>query len=85
MMRQMANNLMSNPDALNGLLNNPQLRNLANQFGGGNQGAAGGGQGGGQGGGTPNLSEMMNDPSIQEMARNFMGGMGRGGAGRGAQ
>lgn len=32
MMRQMANNLMSNPDALGSLMNNP---NLANMFGGG--------------------------------------------------
>jgi small glutamine-rich tetratricopeptide repeat-containing protein alpha len=32
----------------------------------------------------PDLSSMMNDPAIAEMARNFMGGMGgQGGAGRG--
>ncbi|KAI6984198.1 small glutamine-rich tetratricopeptide repeat-containing protein-like protein [Hortaea werneckii] len=78
MMRQMAQNLMSNPDMMNNLMNNPQLRNMANNMRGG-----GGGQGG-QGGGMPDMSAMMNDPAIAEMARNFMGGMGGGGAGRGS-
>jgi small glutamine-rich tetratricopeptide repeat-containing protein alpha len=58
MMRQMAQNLMSNPDALNSIMSNPRLREMANGFGGG---------AGGQGGGMPNLSEMMNDPAIAEM------------------
>lgn len=31
MMRQMASNLMSNPEALSGLMNNPMLRNMMNQ------------------------------------------------------
>lgn len=30
-MRQMASNLMSNPEALSGLMNNPMLRNMMNQ------------------------------------------------------
>ena len=71
MMRQMAQNLMSNPDMMNNIMNNPQLRNLAGRFGGGGggdtSGEGGGGQGGGGGGGMPNLSEMMNDPAIAEM------------------
>ncbi|KAK8250371.1 glutamine-rich cytoplasmic protein [Phyllosticta capitalensis] len=75
MMRQMAQNLMSNPEAMQGLLNNPRLREMAGQFG------AGGGQGGGQGGGMPDFSSMMQDPSIMEMARNLMGGGGAGGPG----
>lgn len=58
MMRQMAQNLMSNPDMMNNIMNNPQLRNLAGRFGGG---------GGGEGGGMPDLSAMMNDPQIAEM------------------
>lgn len=86
MMRQMAQNLMSNPDMMNNLMNNPRLREMAGQFGGGGGGAgqdgAGRGGGGGGGGGMPDLSAMMNDPAVAEMARNFMGGMG--GAGRGA-
>lgn len=75
MMRQMASQMMSNPDMMN---------NLMSRFGGGG-GAGGAGGAGGQGGagGMPDLSSMMNDPAIAEMARNFMGGMGGGGAGRG--
>ncbi|KAF2859847.1 hypothetical protein K470DRAFT_91718 [Piedraia hortae CBS 480.64] len=60
MMRQMAQNVMSNPDMMNNIMNNPQLRNMANRFGG----ASGGGAGGG---GTPDLRAMMNDPSIAEL------------------
>jgi small glutamine-rich tetratricopeptide repeat-containing protein alpha len=70
MMRQMATNLMSNPDMMNNLMNNPRLREMAGQFGGGGGGGgSGGGSGGsgGGGGGMPNLSEMMNDPAIAEM------------------
>lgn len=68
MMRQMAQNIMSNPEALSGLMNNPQIRGLAERFGGGGGGGAGaeGGAGGG-GGGMPDLSALMNDPSIAEM------------------
>ncbi|KAF2019139.1 TPR-like protein [Aaosphaeria arxii CBS 175.79] len=85
MMRQMAQNLMSNPDAMNNLLSNPRIAEMAERFGGGGRGGGGAGGAGG-GGGMPDLSAMMNDPSIAEMARNFMGGMGGapGGAGRGA-
>lgn len=76
MFQSMAKNLMSNPEALQGLMSNPQLRGLADRFGGGGgagAGAAGsegaGGQGGGQGGGggMPDLASLMNDPSIAEM------------------
>ena len=75
MMRQMAQNLMSNPDMMNNLMSNPRIAEMAQQFGGGGGagGAAGaggagrGGGGGGGGGGMPNLSELMNDPSIAEM------------------
>lgn len=65
MMRQMAQNLMSNPEMMNNIMNNPQLRNMASRFGGGGGGAGAGGEGGG--GGMPNLSELMNDPNIAEM------------------
>ncbi|KAF1911754.1 hypothetical protein BDU57DRAFT_85673 [Ampelomyces quisqualis] len=82
MMRQMAQNLMSNPDMMSNLMSNPQLANLASQFAG--RGGAGG-QGAGGGGGMPDLASLMNDPNIADMARNFMGGGGgAGGAGRGA-
>lgn len=60
MMRQMAQNLMSNPEMMNNIMNNPQLRDMAGRFGGG------GGQGG-QGGGMPDMSALMNDPALREM------------------
>lgn len=62
MMRSMAQNLMSNPEMLNSVMSNPQLRGMAERFGGA------GGQGGGQGDGQmPNLSEMMNDPALRSL------------------
>jgi small glutamine-rich tetratricopeptide repeat-containing protein alpha len=64
MMRQMAQNLMSNPDMMSNLMNNPQLANMASQFAG--RGGAGG-QGGGGGGGMPDLASLMNDPNIADM------------------
>ncbi|KJX94751.1 small glutamine-rich tetratricopeptide repeat-containing protein [Zymoseptoria brevis] len=71
MMRNMAQSLMSNPEALNSMMSG--------------LGRGGGGGGGTGGGGMPDISAMMQDPAIAEMARNFMSGMGgQGGAGRGA-
>lgn len=71
MMRQMAQNLMSNPETMSNLMNNPRLRDMMGSFGGGGgQGAGGQGAGrgaGGQGGGMPDLASLMNDPSIAEM------------------
>lgn len=61
MMRSMAQNLMSNPEQMADIMSNPQLRNMAERFGGGGGGA------GGQGGGMPDLSALMNDPSIRAM------------------
>ena len=66
MFANMAQNLMSNPEALQGLMNNPQLRGMAERFGLGGAGGAGAGRGGG-GGGMPDLASMMNDPNIAEM------------------
>lgn len=68
MFASMAQNLMSNPDLMSNLMNNPRLREMANSFG--------------SGGGMPDLASLMSDPSIAEMARNMMGGgAGRGGGG----
>ncbi len=61
MMRQMAQNLMSNPDMMNNLMSNPRIAEMAQQFGGG------GGRGGGGGGGMPNMQDLMNDPNLAEM------------------
>ncbi|QDS74453.1 hypothetical protein FKW77_006478 [Venturia effusa] len=74
MMAKMAQDLMSNPEQMAALMNNPMLKNM---MGGG---GAGGGSGGG---GMPDMSALMNDPNIAEMAKKFMGG-GAGGAGRGS-
>jgi small glutamine-rich tetratricopeptide repeat-containing protein alpha len=65
MFASMAQNLMSNPDMMNNIMSNPRLREMASQFGGGGGGGAGGA--GGQGGGMPDLSSLMQDPSIAEM------------------
>lgn len=66
MFASMAQNLMSNPDMMNNLMSNPRIREMANQFGGG-AGGAGGEGGRGAGGGMPDLSSLMQDPSIAEM------------------
>lgn len=84
MMRQMAQNLMQNPETMQNLMNNPRLREMAGQFGGGGGGS--GGAAGGGGGGMPDVASLMQDPSIAELAKSFMGGGGAGGgagAGRG--
>ncbi|KAG9233516.1 putative small glutamine-rich tetratricopeptide repeat-containing protein 2 [Amylocarpus encephaloides] len=84
MFANMAQKLMSDPGAMSNIMNNPRLREMASQFGGGGAGGAGGApsSSGSSGGGMPDLSALMEDPSIAEMARNMMGGAG--GAGRGA-
>ncbi|KAL1844674.1 hypothetical protein VTK73DRAFT_2050 [Phialemonium thermophilum] len=70
MFASMAQNIMSNPDVMSNLMNNPRLREMANQFS--------------SGGGMPDLSRLMSDPNIEELARSVMGGGGRGsGAGQG--
>jgi small glutamine-rich tetratricopeptide repeat-containing protein alpha len=62
MVANMAQNLMSNPEALNNLMSNPRIREMASQLG-----VGGGGGGGAGGGGVPDWSSMMQDPSIAEM------------------
>ncbi|EEH08009.1 small glutamine-rich tetratricopeptide repeat-containing protein [Histoplasma capsulatum G186AR] len=78
MFASMAQNLMSNPDMMSNLMNNPRIRQMAESFG-----AGGGGAGAGQGG-LPDMASMMNDPNFAEMARNLMGGGAGRGAGRGS-
>ena len=61
MFSSMAQNLMRNPEALSGLMNNPTVQNMMNNRG------AGGGGGGGGGGGMPDMSQiqqMMQDPAL---------------------
>ena len=53
MFAQMAQNLMSNPDMMANLMNNPRLRDMANQFQGG--------------GGLPDISSLMNDPNVADL------------------
>jgi small glutamine-rich tetratricopeptide repeat-containing protein alpha len=64
MMRQMAQNLMSNPDMMSNLMSNPRMAEMAQQFGGGGRG---GGGGAGGGGGMPDMSALMNDPNLADM------------------
>ena len=56
MLRQMAQNVMSNPDMLNNIMNNPKLRDMAERFGSG-----------GSGGGMPDVSSLMQDPNLADM------------------
>jgi len=65
MMRQMAQNLMSNPDMLNNLMSNPRIRQMADQFGG--RGGGGSGNGGSGGGGMPDIASLMQDPNMMDM------------------
>ncbi|KAL9101475.1 MAG: hypothetical protein Q9163_003270 [Psora crenata] len=80
MFASMAQNLMQNPEALQGLMNNPQLKQMAERFGlggaaggaggggaGAGAGAGGAGGGGGGAGGIPDIASLMQDPSIAEM------------------
>ena len=56
----MARNLMSNPEALNGIMNNPRIQEMM----------GGMGRGGGGGGGMPDMSQiqsMMQDPTIASL------------------
>lgn len=53
MFANMAQSLMSNPDMLNNIMNNPQLRSMAENFG--------------RGGGMPDMSSLMSDPNIAAM------------------
>lgn len=59
MFSSMAQNVMSNPDMMANIMSNPRLREMAENFGGGGQG--------GRGGGMPDISSLMQDPSIAEM------------------
>lgn len=78
MFASMAQNLMNNPGAMSGLMNNPQIRQMAERFGmggaGGGPGAGAGGEeaggearGGAGGGGMPDLGALLQDPNIAEM------------------
>ncbi len=76
MFASMAQNLMSNPGAMSGLMNNPQVRQMAERFGlggagggagAGDEAAAGEGRGGGGGGGMPDIGALLQDPNIAEM------------------
>jgi small glutamine-rich tetratricopeptide repeat-containing protein alpha len=53
MFASMAQNLMSNPDLMANLMNNPRLREMADSFG--------------RGGGMPDIGSLMSDPSVAEM------------------
>lgn len=61
MFASMAQKVMSNPDMLNNLMNNPRLRGMMDSMGGG-----GGGEGRG-GGGMPDLASLMQDPTIADL------------------
>ncbi|POS87017.1 hypothetical protein EPUL_002064 [Erysiphe pulchra] len=70
MFAKMSKNLMSNPSLLSNLMNNPRVAEMLGQNGG-----SGGDRGGAS---MPDLSSLMQDPSIAELASKFLGGAGRG-------
>ena len=74
MFASMAQNLMSNPDALQGLMNNPQLRAMAERFGVG---------GGGGGGGSPGAGAGAGASAGADADAGAGAGAGRGGGGGG--
>lgn len=53
MFANMAQSLMSNPEMMNNIMNNPRLRQMAENVG--------------SGGGMPDMSSLMSDPNIAEM------------------
>lgn len=59
MMRKMAQDLMSNPEQMANLMNNPMLKNMMG--GGGGAGGAGGA------GGMPDMASLLQDPNIADM------------------
>lgn len=58
---QAAQSLMSDPNAMQNLMSNPAIRQMAENFGG-------------SGGSGPDLSNLMNNPMLQNLAGQFMGG-----------
>jgi len=71
----MAQNIMRNPEALSGIMSNPTIQNMMNS------------RREGGGGGMPDMSQisqMMQDPAIANLAQQFMGGGAGAGAGAGA-
>jgi small glutamine-rich tetratricopeptide repeat-containing protein alpha len=53
MFANMAQSVMSNPDMMNNIMNNPRMREMAENMGGG--------------GGMPDMASLMSDPNIAEM------------------
>ncbi|KOS22303.1 Small glutamine-rich tetratricopeptide repeat-containing protein 2 [Escovopsis weberi] len=62
MFASMAQNLMSNPELMSSIMNNPRLREMANSMG--------------NGGGMPDLSAFLSNPDLADMAKNMLGGGG---------
>ncbi|CAH6722179.1 small glutamine-rich tetratricopeptide repeat-containing protein 2 [[Candida] jaroonii] len=65
---QAAQQMMQNPEALQGLMNNPMLKNMAQNMGLG-----------GENGQMPDMSELMNNPMLKNMANQFMNNQGNNG------
>lgn len=77
---QYAQQMMQNPGALQGLMNNPAVKQMAQQFGLGG-GAPGQSEGAASSadrsaGETPDLSSLLNNPALQNLANSFMNNQG---------
>lgn len=76
---QYAQEMMQNPGALQNLMSNPAISQMAQQFGlGGGAGGAGGADQGSRGNnnGSPDLSSLLNNPALQNLASSFMNNQG---------
>ncbi|SCW01478.1 LAFE_0E00518g1_1 [Lachancea fermentati] len=56
---QAAQQMMQNPNAFKDLMSNPAVKQMADKFS--------------SGGGAPNMSDLMNDPALRDMAKNMFG------------
>lgn len=70
MFAKMSKNLMSNPGLLSNLMNNPRVAEMLGQHGDNREDRGGASM--------PDLSSLMKDPNIAELASKFLGGAGRG-------
>lgn len=57
---QAAQQMMQNPNAMQEVMNNPAVKQMAEKFQ--------------SGGGTPSMADLMNNPALMDMAKNMFGG-----------
>jgi small glutamine-rich tetratricopeptide repeat-containing protein alpha len=75
---QYAQQMMQNPDALNNLMSNPAISQMAKQFGLGGDASGASSDSApnadASSAGSPDLSSLLNNPALQNLAKDFLGG-----------